>query len=118
MHAYVFQAALLCKQCGESVKEYLAAQGKAPTNPDDEYTYDSDEYPKGPYDDGGGEADCPQHCDQCRTFLGNPLTGDGGNYVRDAIADNNGNPAVLDEWREFYDYLPYRGDDGLLYLSP
>ncbi|MFN0317543.1 MAG: hypothetical protein ACKVQA_21165 [Burkholderiales bacterium] len=45
---------------------------------------DSSEYPKGPYDEGGGEADSPQHCGGCREFLENPLTPDGMEYVRDA----------------------------------
>jgi len=28
----------------------------------------------GPYPDGGGEADAPQHCGGCGVFLENPLT--------------------------------------------
>jgi hypothetical protein len=42
-----------------------------------ESDYDSDELPKGPYGNGGGETDSPQHCDACGCFLQNPLTTDG-----------------------------------------
>jgi len=34
---------------------------------------DCDEYPVGPYPEGGGEADYPRHCDHCGLFLRNPL---------------------------------------------
>lgn len=32
------------------------------TEPQDESLYDSGEWPKGPYGNGGGEANSPQHC--------------------------------------------------------
>jgi hypothetical protein len=82
-----------------------------------ESDYDSHDLPKGPYADGGGEADAPQHCDGCGQFLQNPLTGDGRTYVEGAIhrcittrtlsaATNN---AVVVDWAEFYqDQLDFR----------
>jgi hypothetical protein len=51
----------------------LTSQGQAPADPTAEHTYDSDKFPKGPLADGGGESDCPQHCDTCGVFLENPL---------------------------------------------
>ena len=57
MNAYIYQAAILCPACAEIVMNQLAEEGKAPANPKDEYTFDSDDYPKGPYPNGGGEAD-------------------------------------------------------------
>lgn len=99
MNVYVFQAALLCEACGE------AARADTPTpagyDADCESSWDSDDYPKGPYSDGGGEADCPQHCDHCNTFLENPLTSDGEEYVRD-LARLGGCPP---DWRDCYSYL-------------
>ena len=81
MDAYVYQAALLCSDCAKNV------------------TAD------GPYGAGGGEADFPQHCDQCGAFLENPLTPDGILYVRDAIDDDlfriNKSPTIQ-LWKEFY----------------
>ena len=79
--------------------------------------YDSDDLPKGPYGDGGGEADSPQHCDGCRQFLENPLTGDGVVYVEDAIRDclstnrvNRQTNDVIIEWADFYkDELDFAG---------
>lgn len=75
MDVYIFQAALLCEDCGRKIRRELTAAGKAPTDPDNEYTYDSGEFPKGPFANGGGEADCAQYCDICFTPLDNPLIG-------------------------------------------
>jgi len=95
MHVYIYQAALLCMGCGDAVIAKQLAEGKVQDG-------DSDHCPQGPYGNGGGEADCPQHCDKCRVFLKNPLTNDGMNYVREALDDNDGDAAVLAEWKEFY----------------
>lgn len=103
MDVYIFQAALLCKHDGEKVRRELTRSGKAPEDPDDEHSYDSDDFPKGPYPDGGGEADTPQHCDICHMFLENPLTGDGMQYVLEALDEGRGDADVLKEWADFYD---------------
>jgi hypothetical protein len=87
MNAYIYQAGLLCEHCGEDVRARIKREGNAPDDPADESTYDSDAFPQGPYDHGGGEADCPQHCDQCHVFLENPLTTDGVEYVRQTIGN-------------------------------
>jgi hypothetical protein len=107
MKAYIYRAAFLCEDCAGREKDKLInawAQGDFPS---ESAMQDSDVYPQGPYSDGGGEADSPQHCDHCDIFLQNPLTEDGRNYVLDAIDfDNrmgrlNANPVVR-EWMEFY----------------
>lgn len=106
MEAYIYQADMFCKDCGKVIKRQLAADGKAPDFPDDETTYDSDEFPKGPYDDGGGESDTPHNCAQCGKFLENPLTEDGYNYVKAQIEDDelrlNHENKVLLAWKDFY----------------
>lgn len=55
----------------------------------DEYSYDSDEYPKY-VDDDTLESDSPDHCGDCGEFLENALTAEGLAYVREAIASSNG----------------------------
>lgn len=85
MQVYIFQAALYCRDCGQEHRAGLDIPPGADLGSDS--TFDSGDYPKGPYGDGGGEADCPQHCDDCRTFLENPLTADGVDYVISACAD-------------------------------
>lgn len=115
MDVYLYSAALYCADCGEKIRADLTAKGKAPEGPDDEHTYDSDAFPKGPYADGGGEADTPQHCDGCGVFLENPLTSDGEVYVCEAVvealsqilegkppADSVAWSAAWSEWRPFY----------------
>ena len=53
MDAYVFRGALYCEACGRGIVEELAACGR-------EDTGDSDDFPQGPYPDGGGEAGADQ----------------------------------------------------------
>ncbi len=102
MNVYMYAAALYCADCGESIRQTLDREGKRPADPGDESSYDSDQYPKGPFGDGGGESDSPCHCGACGRFLENPLTPDGVDYVRDAIASGDGAPDVLATWRAFY----------------
>lgn len=86
MNAYIFQAALLCETCGKATQDQLRATTKElhPTfDENNESSFDSDYFPKGPYPYGGGEADSPQHCDHCGVFLENALTKDGESYVRE-----------------------------------
>lgn len=93
MDAYAFQAALICDDCARAIIAKLPASA----NDCD----DSDHYPAGPYGNGGGEADCPQHCDCCNVFLENPLTRDGRAYVQDAVDAGTG--ACVSDWAQFYD---------------
>lgn len=112
MKAYIFQAALWCAACAEAHK----ADHAKPAHVDEsnESSYDSDEWPKGPYGDGGGEADCPQHCDACGGFLENPLTPDGERYVCEALAQTDAyaalgvqhNTETPAQWRAFYALEP------------
>jgi hypothetical protein len=96
MNVYMYQASIYCEDCGKAIRDKL--KDSAPDNPEDETAYDSDEYPKGPYADGGGEADRPWHCETCKRPLGNPLTRYGVEYVLERIVDcligGADNPAV------------------------
>jgi len=104
MNAYLYQAELFCADCGEHLRSVLPLPAGA--NLDDESTWDSDAYPKGPVADGGGEADSPQHCGDCNEFLQNPLTPDGIAYVRKALtiyeSTGEGRDLILAQWRDFY----------------
>jgi hypothetical protein len=97
MKAYIFNADIYCADCGAEIADECRERGI-----DD----DSNTFPKGPYPNGGGEADCPQHCGSCHAFLENPLTGDGDDYVSSAIADDpDCENAVTQQWRQWYNYL-------------
>jgi hypothetical protein len=129
MDAYIYQAALWCADCIKELKPslqddceccggshpdldldcrayYRPGHSEDEFNEPDEVQYDSDDYPKGPFDNGGGEADSPQHCDSCGKFLENPLTDHGLQYVREQVAEDrasgrgDGVAAVL--WADFY----------------
>ncbi len=104
MQAYVYQAALYCENCIKPIKTALHSVG-VESSQDDATTYDSDDYPQGPDDDGGGEADSPQHCDGCRIFLENPLTDDGVQYVILQLfldVEMGRGSETVEQWRTFY----------------
>ena len=108
MDAYVYQAGLYCNACAAAIMTKLKQGGETPANTSDESSYDSDDYPKGPFSNGGGEADCPQHCDGCGLFLENPLTADGYSYVKRAILEAikrlpDEVLGVIQEWSDYYD---------------
>lgn len=100
MNAYVYQAAMWCEDCAAEIRNTLA-MGKSELDIEKE---DSEHWPQGPYSNGGGEADCPQHCDDCGKFLENPLTDDGYKYVAEAIDSwpDAGSQEFLRQWAEFY----------------
>jgi len=115
MNVYIYNADIFCEDCGQAIRKRLSQEGKAPLDLEDTYSYDSDDYPAGPYSDGGGQADCPQHCGsgsgclnaielpsggQIGAWLGNSLTVDGVEYVRETIRCG-GEVAAL--WAALYD---------------
>jgi hypothetical protein len=124
MDAYIYRAALWCGPCliKALVAERKAAPGAVDMSPAEaleqivsasgftsESHCDSDDLPRGPYAEGGGEADAPQHCDGCRQFLGNRLTVDGlicvENVIRNHLTIKKVNGATTDaviEWADFY----------------
>ena len=100
---YMFQGALHCEDCGNAIRDTLRKAGRAPEDENDEESFDADDFPKGPYGDGGGQADGPQHCDRhgrclnaielpCGTkigaWLGNPLTSDGVDWLANSIVED------------------------------
>ena len=120
MEVYIYAADIYCKECGEAIRKEIAEEDEfryakiTPSNPDNEWSYDSGEFPKGPYPDGGGEADCPQHCGsgpECHNaielpdgtkvgaWLENELTMDGLEYVKEAIREGG---EVAEMWNGFY----------------
>lgn len=116
LNVYMYRAALYCLPCGEEVKRNLDAAGKRPAKPGSEFSYDSDDYPKGPLPEGA--ADTPSHCAFCDEFLETPLTPAGVAYVREAVASarliGDDESVALAEWGPFYGDLrppPKPGDD-------
>lgn len=103
MLAYIYRADVYCAECGQYLRRMVANENpcNVPQNTNNESSYDSDRYPKGPIPDGGGEADTPQLCGRCGVFLENPLTADGIRYVQAKLGENPPSPTV-EEWAEFY----------------
>lgn len=105
MDVYMFQADLWCDDCAEKyMRENEPPEG---ADLEDEYSYESDDWPKGPCGDGGGEADGPCHCGACGIFLENPLTDTGRASVIDILRHRigcgaGGDPEILTEWADFY----------------
>lgn len=57
---YVYAADTWCDSCGEAIRRSLIAEGYGPEDVEDEYSYDSDHFPKGPYPLEA--TDSPDHC--------------------------------------------------------
>lgn len=101
-NAYIYQAEIYCEDCATSVQLTLRIAYA-------EDDGDSSHYPQGPYPNGGGEADSPQHCGSCGLFLENPLTDDGLTYIRQAVHGRVGlstaHQTLRAQWAAFYNYL-------------
>jgi hypothetical protein len=108
MNVYIYAADLWCEECGAKICEDLSAKGEAPEDPEDESSYDSDDYPKGPTDEG--ESDTPSHCAGCGCFLESLLTSDGARYVREAIeraiVEGRADSVALTQWAPYYGIEP------------
>ena len=115
--AYIYQADVYCDDCGKQICRRLKREGLAPADPSDEWSFDSDDYPKRADDDD--EADTPQHCaagEHCVNavtlpsgekvgFLFGELTAVGVEYVEEAIEDaaaGFGSEEVTDLWQQHY----------------
>ena len=128
--AYIYCADVYCDDCGKAIRKRLTAEGKAPADPGDEWSYDSDDFPK--CADNDDEADTPQHCavgkdcinairignknDDRVGLLFGELTCDGMTYVEEAIIDANHNGyswrsrenSVVALWYSHYSERGYR----------
>ena len=116
---YIYQADVWCDADGEAIREDLAKAGDAPEDPDDETSYDSDNFPKGPY--SPEESDSPDHCaarDDCLgdlitlpsgwkvgELLSDDLTEDGYQYVAESTWEGGPSLELLQEvwWPAFSD---------------
>lgn len=128
---YIYQADTWCDSCGQSICRALEAKGLAPENPDDEYSYDSGEYPKWAMPES---TDGPDHCaamGECLeaidlrpygaredslvgaesvligALIGDSLTDDGVEYLRGMLAEIDGSNtlyqiALHHYWREVF----------------
>lgn len=108
---YIYQADIWCDSCGQQIRQQLKADGKAPKDPSDEYSYDSDDYPKYASDDE--PVDSPNHCaahadclealelhdgSKVGALVQSNLTSDGVEYVRAAVAE--GSEVATTFWTE------------------
>lgn len=95
MDAYIYQANIYCADCAQAIAKDLIDSCY-------EITDDSETFPQGPYSNGGGEADTPQHCGDCGLFLENPLTVDGYQYVLEAMGNSKERSEIVEMWAKFY----------------
>lgn len=101
-NVFFYRADIFCTDCGNGFKRAIDAD--SPPRPEE--CDDSERYPQGPIGNGGGEADTPQHCGKCGTFLENPLTREGRIYVEERIEtariDRKLDSVALTVWAQFY----------------
>lgn len=107
MKVYQYKADEYCQRCGKSICDRLKAEGKAPADPSDEYSYDSGEYPKGPFSTDavdsvrhcGAGADCLDAIelpdgDKIGALLEHSLTADGVENLKEQIRRHPDSPIV------------------------
>jgi len=122
--AFIYCADIYCDDCGQSIRDHLIEEGSAPLDPSDEWSYDSDYFPK--YADDDDASDCPQHCASGSTcvnaieldgdkvgLLFGELTIDGISYVEEAINNANHNDstwckAVVGLWYLYFSGKGYQ----------
>jgi len=122
--AYIYCADIWCDDCGQAIRDRLTDKGEAPTDPSDEWSYDSDDFPKCAGNDE--ESDTPQHCAAGKNcinairriggkvgFLFGELTLDGIVYIEDAIEDANRDSLAWDReivelWYRHYSSRGYQ----------
>lgn len=116
MDTYIYQADIYCEECAQKISNKIMVKPEKIFDTRNLKGLSSDEFPHGPFPNGGGEADTPQHCGNCGLFLENALTGDGECYVRARIKflkefrSKEGLIKIevvneLYKWEVFYGYL-------------
>lgn len=99
MDIFIFKGDIICEDCAKYIEDMIRKY--APENVGHNSTT---KWPQGPFPNGGGEADCPQHCSECHMFLENPLTDEGYRYVRERLALlGSMGSKIRTQWRKFYD---------------
>lgn len=95
----IYQADTWCDSCAAEIRQKITNDGQAPSDHNNETTYDSDEFPK--HMEADEEADTPQHCasgESCLEaeeipggkigkLLSRELTDAGVQYVREYIME-------------------------------
>jgi len=117
-NSYVYQGNIYCEKCTRHLLAQLNNKGV-------EDTGDSNDYPQGPYLNGGGEADSPQHCGNGREcqrpielgsghlvgdWLENPLTNEGLQYIANQLAENFNSPHAMKRLVPNFWRLAYHDD--------
>ncbi|MBT9134403.1 MAG: hypothetical protein DDT38_01134 [Firmicutes bacterium] len=103
---YIYSASMLCSGCAEEVMANTAKP--VDYDADNESSWDSGDYPKGPYNANLCEADSPAHCNRCGVFFENPLTDEGRAWVRDLLEQRGHDttaPQCVHEYKKAYKHL-------------
>lgn len=68
---YIYAADTYCDPCAEQIMADLDANGKRPPDmdPDNECTWDSDDWPKGPFRPCEDHDEGPDHCGSCAEII-------------------------------------------------
>lgn len=117
MWAYVYQAALICGDCANKIRD-IVGDGESPAMRAIRESEDSNVYPQFASRDGGGEADTPQHCDHCGVHLENPLTSEGYKYIAEKFVDARVEGKLSDILRTWWNYYGSDHTPGIDMVEP
>jgi len=62
MNVYVYEGELYCEDCGMAIREEIVSDDMGPADPDNDWSYPSNIFPKGPYLLTALETDCLVRC--------------------------------------------------------
>lgn len=109
---WVFKALYVCEACVADFKARTSRPAHVDEN--DEHSYDSDVWPKGPFYTSEMRVDAPVHCDSCGALAICGLTDDGVFYVADCLREACASSIpteVLDGWANVYGGLLETGGE-------
>jgi len=70
MLTYIYAGKVFCENFGRAIREKLKKESKAPIFPDERWSYNSKDYPKGPYHSNKHTRGSPFNCAACNCPLG------------------------------------------------
>jgi hypothetical protein len=97
-----YQADVYCNRCTEAIKKRIEKAGEAPEDPDDERSYDSDDYPKMVNLDDEA-SDSPQHCgahEECLAAIKLPYGGKIGAWLGGSLTSEGVESTVDMVWND------------------
>ena len=88
MLTYIYAGEIYCEECGRAIREKLKTESKVPIFPDNPWSYESKDYPKGPYHSNEHTHGPQFSCARCNAPLGSLAIHQPENRIIDPWTDS------------------------------